>query len=274
MRNETHHETRLSRGWLTVQAEEHGRRTGCGPCQLILVVIPQKPSDLYREAKFLSDVKIGVPSQCVVARNAGIGCMPKRRDQYCSNLVLKINAKLGTLDSGVGDELSRRCFTTPAQPLDHECSPYIHVHRVGAVCLVSRAIPCRPALKPYTNQSIPPPHSWVAVRVAGGTNSVIKTEGSTFDKDPQKALSWFVARPFMIFGADVTHPTAGSRAPSVAAVVGSLTKSATRYATRVLVQERRKDKVGHPPPLCTHWLAGGLHHEAAVAPLPSNLRKH
>jgi eukaryotic translation initiation factor 2C len=64
-----------------------------------MVVIPQKPSDLYREAKFLSDVKIGIPSQCIVARNAGIGCMPKRRDQYCSNLVLKINAKLGARSS-------------------------------------------------------------------------------------------------------------------------------------------------------------------------------
>jgi eukaryotic translation initiation factor 2C len=71
---------------------------------------------------------------------------------------------------------------------------------------------------------------------------VIKAEKSAFDTDPQKALSWFVTRPFMVFGADVTHPVAGSRAPSVAAVVGSLTKSATRYATRVLVQERRKDK--------------------------------
>lgn len=76
---------------------------------------------------------------------------------------------------------------------------------------------------------------------------MIKAEKSAFDTDPQKALSWFVTRPFMVFGADVTHPVAGSRAPSVAAVVGSLTKSATRYATRVLVQERRKDKVRLPP---------------------------
>jgi hypothetical protein len=113
------------------QAERFGRRTGAGPCQLIMVVIPQKPSDLYREAKFLSDVKIGVPSQCVVARNAGIGCMPKRRDQYCGNLVLKINAKLGApFPSQLFFSCRRapcgvpyRCVRTPCLSRHHEGAP-------------------------------------------------------------------------------------------------------------------------------------------------------
>eukprot|EP00976_Prorocentrum_cordatum_P092436 1188938-Prorocentrum_minimum.AAC.3 len=60
-----------------------------------MVVIPTKPSPLYNEAKYASDVTLGIPSQCVVARNAGIGFFPKRRDQYCHNVCLKVNAKLG-----------------------------------------------------------------------------------------------------------------------------------------------------------------------------------
>jgi len=142
------------------------------PCQMILVVIPNKPSPLYNETKYQSDVNLGIPSQCVVAKNAGIGFFPKRRDQYCHNLCLKLNAKLG------------------------------------------------------------------------GVNSVIKSEAHTFEQNPKSALGWITDRPYMIFGADVTHPAPGSSAPSVAAVVGSLNKSATRFAARILLQEVRKDKVG------------------------------
>lgn len=48
--------------------------------------------------------------------------------------------------------------------------------------------------------------------------------------------------PFMIFGADVTHPTSrNTNEPSVAAVVGSLEGSLSRYTTRVLIQEHRKE---------------------------------
>jgi len=142
------------------------------PCQLIMVVIPTKPSPLYNEAKYVSDVTLGVPSQCVVAKNAGIGFFPKRRDQYCHNVCLKVNAKLG------------------------------------------------------------------------GVNSVIKSADHTFEQNPRSALGWITDRPYMIFGADVTHPAPGSQAPSVAAVVGSLNKSATRFASRILLQEVRKDKIG------------------------------
>ena len=38
-----------------------------------------------------SDVQLGVPSQCLVARNAGIGFrLPRPRDQYIANVALKV----------------------------------------------------------------------------------------------------------------------------------------------------------------------------------------
>ncbi|KAK3234461.1 hypothetical protein CYMTET_55286 [Cymbomonas tetramitiformis] len=143
------------------------------PPQLILVVIPRNPSPLYSETKYMSDVKLGVPSQCVVAGKAGIAGPvddPRARNQYCNNVCMKINAKLG------------------------------------------------------------------------GVNSVIRSEDEGFRKAPTKALGWFVNKPFMVFGADVTHAAPGSVAPSVAAVVGSLNLSATRYAARIMLQEERAQK--------------------------------
>ena len=73
----------------------------------------------------------------------------------------------------------------------------------------------------------------------GGVNSVIKSENQSFDQSPKSALGWITDRPYIIIGADVTHPMAGSSAPSVAAVVGSLNRPATRFASRILLQEVR-----------------------------------
>ena len=41
--------------------------------QLILVILPEKEVGPYQEVKYASDVVLGVPSQCIVAKNAGIG---------------------------------------------------------------------------------------------------------------------------------------------------------------------------------------------------------
>ena len=44
----------------------------------------------------MSDTELGIPSQCMVSRSAGVGYgnYPKGRAQYCANLALKINSKL------------------------------------------------------------------------------------------------------------------------------------------------------------------------------------
>ena len=51
-------------------------------------------------------------------------------------------------------------------------------------------------------------------------------------------------RPFMVFGADVTHPDPGDHGkPSIAAVVGSLNSTLTRYGAQVMVQASREEMI-------------------------------
>jgi len=147
--------------------------------QLVLVVIPEKEVEPYKAIKFQSDVRHGVPSQCLVAANAAIGFAPKRdRKQYLANVALKINAKLGGINSVV---------SAAADPQ------------------------------------------------------------SSFARSPSAALSWLAAdfgnKPFMFLGADVTHSVVKrENSRSIAAVVGSMNASATRYATRICCQTS-KDNV-------------------------------
>ena len=70
---------------------------------------PYCPTPL--QIKRASDARLGVPSQCIVTRSAGIGpnTEPRGRLQYCANVALKINAKL----DGVNVRLAggwRRCW--------------------------------------------------------------------------------------------------------------------------------------------------------------------
>ena len=54
------------------------------------------------QVKLSSDVHLGVPSQCVVSKNAGIGFRLQRsRDQYIANVALKVNAKLGGVNNTI-----------------------------------------------------------------------------------------------------------------------------------------------------------------------------
>ncbi|KAG0225299.1 hypothetical protein BGW42_004511, partial [Actinomortierella wolfii] len=90
----------------------------------------------------------------------------------------------------------------------------------------------------------------------GGTNWVLKPE----------AIPFVSEMPTMIIGADVTHPPTGdSMHPSIAAVVASVNREATKYVGRVKAQSGRtevidgfkyliynliktfKDQVGHHP---------------------------
>ncbi|PRW57108.1 argonaute 1 [Chlorella sorokiniana] len=148
------------------RAADAARQTFNRPAQLILVVLPDTGQQLYKEVKQASDSMLGVPSQCVVAKKAGIGFPARGRPQYCANVAMKVNAKLD-----------------------------------GCNVRLSEGMP----------QLAPP----------------------------------IGARPFMVFGADVTHPMGGEDMPSIAAVVGSMDASATRYAARVSMQSGRQEIVAN-----------------------------
>ncbi|DBA92483.1 TPA: hypothetical protein ACH3X1_002716 [Trebouxia sp. C0004] len=137
---------------------------------LILILLPGNGGPIHGLIKIATDHRLGIPSQCFAAAKAGIDDRfppdPRKRQQYCGNLVLKINAKLGGQHSLLAS--------------------------VGGA----------PKLFPHENN------------------------------------------PFMIIGADVTHPMGFNRStPSIASVVGSIDRYATRYAERSRLQGHRVEMI-------------------------------
>lgn len=62
--------------------------------QLILCILPNSGVPLYAEIKRVGDTVLGVPTQCIQVKHT---FQPKK--QYCANVCLKINAKLGGVNS-------------------------------------------------------------------------------------------------------------------------------------------------------------------------------
>ncbi|KAK9852837.1 hypothetical protein WJX84_011569 [Apatococcus fuscideae] len=135
------------------------------PC-LIFVLLETNAAELYKEVKRATDSYQGIPSQCFVADKAGIAGRPKQgnaRAQYCANLAMKINAKLG----GRNWSLLRQC-----------------------------------------------------------------------------EIPSIASEPFMVLGADVSHPTGFSNSePSIAAVVGSMDAGIAQYAAQVALQPHRLEVI-------------------------------
>ncbi|KAL9064076.1 MAG: hypothetical protein Q9161_009104 [Pseudevernia consocians] len=64
-----------------------------GKLELLFVILPEKDTALYNEVKQLADIKSGVSTVCVVGKQDKF-----YRDncrQYCANVALKVNLKLG-----------------------------------------------------------------------------------------------------------------------------------------------------------------------------------
>ena len=64
--------------------------------QMIMVILPEKSSDLYQRVKKNCDCRFGVMSQCVQSAN-----VVKNQPQYCSNVLMKFNCKLGGTTSAL-----------------------------------------------------------------------------------------------------------------------------------------------------------------------------
>ncbi|KAF8060108.1 AGO3 [Scenedesmus sp. PABB004] len=150
---------------------------GCVRCQMVLVLLERKQtsgSSPYAFVKQAGDSVMGLRTQCFAADKAGVGRNarpPRGRQQYCANLAMKINTKMGGVNVKLVDD--------PAAP-----------------------------------QAVP----------------VVGTV------------------PFMIFGADVTHPTSfNPDDPSIAAVCASYDRSLGRYMTRVLRQGGKTTPLTSPP---------------------------
>ncbi|CAE6511706.1 unnamed protein product [Rhizoctonia solani] len=82
----------------------------CTPPTLLVIVLPQNSADLYQAVKHFGDVTRGVATQCLkgsLARGAS--------EQYWANVCLKINAKLG----GINTKLN--VFDSPSWIFDPSC---------------------------------------------------------------------------------------------------------------------------------------------------------
>ncbi|KAL8292907.1 hypothetical protein RQP46_000601 [Phenoliferia psychrophenolica] len=68
-----------------------------------------------------------------------------------------------------------------------------------------------------------------------GQNSILDVAG----------LGPIAEKPTMVFGCDVTHPSPGSMAPSISALVGSMDSKCTLYGTSIRVQSSRIEIIAH-----------------------------
>ncbi|KAL1922369.1 uncharacterized protein VTP21DRAFT_9908 [Calcarisporiella thermophila] len=76
------------------QAFSRADREARKPPQLMLVVLPDSSMPLYAEVKRIGDTILGVPTQCMVFNKCR-----SAKPQYLANVILKVNAKLGGVNS-------------------------------------------------------------------------------------------------------------------------------------------------------------------------------
>ena len=78
--------------------------------QLIMAVLPNKDKNLYADIKRVGDSVIGIPTQCV---QMDLIKQPKRLDQVCANISLKINSKLGGINQVIDPSVKSPAFREP-----------------------------------------------------------------------------------------------------------------------------------------------------------------
>ncbi|KDO23468.1 hypothetical protein SPRG_21025 [Saprolegnia parasitica CBS 223.65] len=70
--------------------------------QIVFCISPMQDAGLYGGLKRASDVTFGIPSQCMLSKH-----IPKKNAQYISNVLLKVNAKLGGVNTVCKDPLPK-----------------------------------------------------------------------------------------------------------------------------------------------------------------------
>ncbi|TFK64153.1 argonaute-like protein [Pluteus cervinus] len=85
------------------------RQQGALP-QVIVVILPDNGNDIYKAVKFFGDVKTGCITQCLKASKCR-----GARIQYWANVMLKLNTKLGGINS-VAESADMSFLTDPNNP--------------------------------------------------------------------------------------------------------------------------------------------------------------
>eukprot|EP00210_Caulerpa_lentillifera_P004611 g4397.t1 len=88
------------------KAMEDGENQFETPVDFILIILTRKETNPYQEFKRAAEGTLGITTQCIVAHNAGIGRPPRNRMQYLANVAMKINQKLGGVNTQITGGIS------------------------------------------------------------------------------------------------------------------------------------------------------------------------
>lgn len=78
---------------LRALADRSTKKAPKGTCQIIFFIVPDGDSRFYENIKYIMDCVLKIPSQVLQKVK-----VVKPNDQYCSNVALKVNAKLGGIN--------------------------------------------------------------------------------------------------------------------------------------------------------------------------------
>ena len=126
-------------------------------------------------------------------------------------------------------------------------------HQIASQVLLQRTISGRGPGQPPNPMSINQILLKINTKMAGinvrsfeNYMQVIQRTGNYGDvfQEVAKQYADIFKEPFMVFGADVTHPDPGDHGkPSIAAVIGSLNSTLTRYGAQIRVQRSRQEMI-------------------------------
>jgi hypothetical protein len=83
------------------QAFDRAATTFATPPQFMLVMLPSAEAFTYGQVKLCGDTQLNIPTQCMLLKHAR-----RPNKQYCANLCLKINLKLGGTNVSLGRQLA------------------------------------------------------------------------------------------------------------------------------------------------------------------------
>lgn len=63
---------------------------------MVFVILPDESAEVYGLPKLLSHFKFGIPSQCIISPKFKSQRNDRSKDQFCSNVAIKVNAKLSS----------------------------------------------------------------------------------------------------------------------------------------------------------------------------------